>query len=115
MPSTNVEEIEAVIASMFEAFNDVPKPQQLRSCDCGVCFFSIDTKTLYSQSLESMDIKLLNKCFTHYSVTEDKEGLRFLLPAFAKSVLVSTISGNYALNFFTWDFGRLLRPRNGPN
>jgi hypothetical protein len=64
---------------------------------------------MFSQHPERMDLKLLGRCFEHYSVTQDNKGMRYLLPAFMKAVLEATFRGAYRYDFYIWRFGRFLQ------
>lgn len=101
--------LDGIIKEAFYTFRKVPKPQALKSCDCGSCFSSAEAKELFAQHPENMDFKLLLKCFQDYSVTQDNEGMHYLMPAFMKAVLETTICGVYRFDFYSWRFGRFLQ------
>jgi len=98
-----------VIANLFETFQDVPRPDKLRGCDCGSCFSNADAKVLHSQSLDNINPNLLFNFFNHFSVTQDKIGIKYLLPAFAKTISEATKESQFADYFYCWTFGGLLK------
>ena len=101
--------IDSTIAEVFDTFRDVEKPSSLVSCDCGSCFSPSEANELFSQHPERMDLKLLGRCFEHYSVTQDNKGLRYLLPAFMKAVLEATSRGDSRFDFYIYRFGSFLQ------
>lgn len=101
--------IDNIIAEVFHAFRDVEKPSALISCDCGSCFSSTEADELFSQHPERIDLKLLGRCFEHYSVTQDNKGMRYLLPAFMKAVLETTFRGDFRFDFYIWKMGRFMQ------